>query len=67
MDQARYHLPSGGYKLRLEARQGTRVVERLLSVAETAKKQQKNLFGCLTEAIAANRTGLLAPPLLQTP
>jgi hypothetical protein len=46
---------------------GLRVVERLLSVAETAKKQQRNLFGDLTEAIAAHRNGLLRPRLLSSP
>jgi transposase len=46
---------------------GLRLVERLLTVAETGKKQQRDLLGYLTAAIDAHRTGLQAPVLIITP
>jgi transposase len=46
---------------------GLRLVERLLTVAETGKKQQRDLLGYLTTAIAAHRTGLRPPVLITTP
>jgi transposase len=46
---------------------GLRLVERLLTVAETCKKQQRDLLGYLTAAIEAHRTGLQPPVLITTP
>lgn len=46
---------------------GLRLVERLLTVAETCKKQKKDLLGYLTSAITAYRLSLPAPLLLSTP
>lgn len=46
---------------------GLRLVERLLTVAETCKKQKKDLLGYLTETVTASRTGRLPRPLLTTP
>jgi hypothetical protein len=37
------------------------------SSTETAKKQQRNLFGYLTGAISGHRNGRLPPRLLPTP
>ena len=46
---------------------GLRLIERLLTVAETCKKQEKDLLSYLTAAIEACRSGLLPPPLITTP
>ncbi len=43
---------------------GLRIVERLLSVAETCKKQTIDLLGYLSQAIAAQRLAQPAPALL---
>ncbi len=43
---------------------GLRMVERLLTVAETAKKQNRDLLEYLTTAIAAHRLGQTPPALL---
>ncbi len=45
---------------------GLRLVERLLTVAETCKKQNQDLLDYLTNAVTASRTGRLPPPLLAT-
>ncbi len=45
---------------------GLRLVERLLTVAETCKKQNQDLLNYLIEAVTASRTGRLPPPLLAT-
>lgn len=44
-----------------KSERGLRMVERLLTVAETAKKQKRDLLDYLTQALTAYRT---APPLL---
>ncbi len=44
---------------------GLRMVERLLSVAETCKKQAIDLLGYLSRAITAQRLGHPAPALLE--
>jgi transposase len=46
---------------------GLRLVERLLTVAETCKKQNRDLLGYLTGAIEAHRTGRIPPLLVATP
>lgn len=46
---------------------GIRLLERLLTVAETARKQKHDLQGYLTVAIDAHRRAQAAPPLLATP
>lgn len=46
---------------------GLRLIERLLTVAETAKKQKRDLLDYLTAAIEAHRSGLLPPVLIPTP
>jgi transposase len=46
---------------------GLRLVERLLTVIETCKKQQRDLLGYLTDAITAYRFGQTAPALLSCP
>jgi hypothetical protein len=43
---------------------GLRIVERLLSIAETCKKQALDLLGYLSTAITAQRLGHPAPALL---
>ncbi len=43
---------------------GLRMVERLLTVAETAKKQKRDLLEYLTAAITAHRLGQTPPALL---
>lgn len=45
---------------------GMRLVERLLTVAETCRKQKKNLLDYLTDALAAARAGTPAPALIPT-
>jgi len=45
---------------------GLRMVERLLTVAETAKKQQRGLLEFLSAAITAHRLGQVPPALLAT-
>lgn len=44
--------------------QGLRAVERLLTVTETCRQQQRNVFDYLTAALDAHRTGAPAPQLL---
>jgi transposase len=46
---------------------GLRLIERLLTVAETCKKQKWDLLGYLTDAISAHRLGQTAPALLPCP
>jgi transposase len=46
---------------------GLRLVERLLTVAETCKKQKKDLLAYLMDAITAYRLGHAAPALLPRP
>jgi transposase len=43
---------------------GLRLIERFLTVAETCRKQKKDLLGYFTDAITAHRQGLPAPALL---
>lgn len=43
---------------------GSRFVERLLTVIETCRRQKRNVFTWLTEAVAAHHTGLSTPSLL---
>ncbi|HEX7121049.1 MAG TPA: IS66 family transposase [Gemmatimonadaceae bacterium] len=50
-----------------QSERGLRLVERLLTVAETAKKQERDLLEYFTAAIAAHRLGYPAPALLRTP
>lgn len=50
-----------------QSERGLRLVERLLTVAETARKQQQDLLEFLTAAVAAHRSGHLPPALLRTP
>jgi transposase len=45
---------------------GMRLVERLLTVAETAQLQQKDLLNFMTDTITAYRTGEAPPKLLPT-
>jgi transposase len=45
---------------------GMRLVERLLTLAETCRKQKKNLLDYLADALTAARTGSPAPALLPT-
>jgi transposase len=44
-----------------------RLIERLLTVAETCKKQKRDLLDYLTSAITAYRLGRSAPLLLACP
>jgi transposase len=46
---------------------GLRLVERLLTVAEMCKKQNRDLLGYLTAAIQAHRNRLRPPGLIATP
>jgi transposase len=46
---------------------GLRLIERLLTVAETCKKQKRDLLGYLTAAIDAHRNGVVPPILIPTP
>ncbi len=43
---------------------GLRMVERLLSISETCKKQAIDLLGYLSKAVTAQRLGQPAPTLL---
>jgi transposase len=43
---------------------GSRYVERLLTVVETCRRQQRNVFAWLVEAVEARLTGKTAPSLL---
>src|SRR5690606_4747722 len=43
---------------------GLRAVERLLTVTETCRQQQRNVFDYLTSAIDAHRNGAPAPQIL---
>lgn len=45
---------------------GMRLVERLLTIAETCRKQQRNLLNFLTETLTAARAGSPTPALLPT-
>jgi transposase len=43
---------------------GSRFVERILTTAETCRRQGRNLLEFLTQAVTALRHGLAAPSLL---
>jgi len=43
---------------------GSRFVERILTVIATARQQSVDLMGYLTDAMVAERTGLPTPALL---
>jgi transposase len=43
---------------------GSRFVERLLTVVETCRRQQRNVFSWLVEAVEARLVGKTAPSLL---
>lgn len=45
---------------------GSRFVERMLSVIETARRQGRNVFAWLTEAVAVHFRGEATPPRLAT-
>jgi transposase len=45
-----------------KSERGLRIVERLLTVAETAKKQKRDLLDYLTQALTAYRTAQPPPP-----
>jgi transposase len=45
---------------------GSRFVERLLTVIETCRRQDRNVFDWLTDAVQANLRQETAPPLLAT-
>ncbi|HEX3050124.1 MAG TPA: IS66 family transposase [Aggregatilineaceae bacterium] len=45
---------------------GSRFVERILTVVETCRQQQRPVFGFLRDALIAHRTGQPAPSLLPT-
>jgi len=47
--------------------EGSRFVERILSVVTTCRQQKRNVWSFLTEAITAARFGLPAPALLPSP
>lgn len=49
-----------------QSERGLRFVERLLTLAETCRKQQKNLLEYLTEALSAARAGSPPPALIPT-
>ena len=46
---------------------GSRFVERILSVVTTCRQQKRNVWSFLTQALTAARAGLPAPALLPTP
>jgi transposase len=46
---------------------GSRFVERILTVVETCRQQQRPVFDFLRDALMAHRTGQPAPSLLPTP
>jgi transposase len=45
---------------------GSRFVERILTVVETCRQQQRSVFDFLRDALIAHRTGQPAPSLLPT-
>lgn len=47
-----------------QSAEGSRFVERLLTVVETCRRQQRNVLAWLVEAVAARFTGKTAPSLL---
>ncbi|HEX4147146.1 MAG TPA: IS66 family transposase [Pirellulales bacterium] len=49
---------------RTQSASGSRFVERMLTVIETGRRQNRNVFVWLTEAMQANLHGETAPPLL---
>ena len=44
---------------------GSRFVERMLTVVETGRRQKRNVFEWLTEALRAKLEGKASPSLLQ--
>lgn len=50
-----------------QSAEGSRFVERLLSVRATCAQQGKNLFALLVDALRAAWTGVPAPVLISTP
>jgi len=46
---------------------GSRFVERILSVVTTCRQQGRNVWNLLTDAVWASMTGQPAPTLLPTP
>ena len=46
--------------------EGSRFVERILTVVETCRQQQRPVFDFLRDALLAYRTGQPAPSLLPT-
>jgi transposase len=47
-----------------QSAEGSRFVERLLTVVETCRRQQRNVFSWLVDAVEARFTGKCAPSLL---
>ena len=45
---------------------GSRFVERMLTVIETCRRQQRNVFAWMTETVAARHHGRPTPSLLPT-
>ena len=43
---------------------GSRFVERMLTVIETCRRQNRNAYAWLTDAVQAHLAGQAAPPLL---